>query len=35
LSICNWRLCGDLMKKIMEIKARDERRIERGMDETE
>jgi hypothetical protein len=31
----NWRLCGDLTRKIMEIKARDERRIERGMDETE
>jgi hypothetical protein len=31
----NWRVCGDLMKKIMETKARDERRIERAIDALE
>jgi hypothetical protein len=31
----NWRLCGDLLKKIMEVKGRDEKRIERAIDTME
>jgi hypothetical protein len=31
----NWRVCGDLMRKIMQTKERDERRIERAIDAME
>jgi hypothetical protein len=31
----NWRVCGDLMRKIMQRKERDERSLERAIDAME